>query len=155
MSYSDFDVGQLLPQPAMTAQSPWKLDDICAWGYEMYPGGDVYCDHTGRGFWGIDSFLQRMILADECGADSNSWTALSIEHSQRGDVPPEEQTYIDPHDTLRRVKNADFYMSVLAGVGIMAQNRLGPVEAMRQLHPDFTLGELPGLMRSSDIMWAI
>jgi len=51
--------------------------------------------------------------------------------------------------------NAEFHMSVLVGVSIIVQNRIGPVEAMRQLHPDFTLGELPALMRSSDIMWAM
>ncbi|KAH5071318.1 hypothetical protein HBH96_010910 [Parastagonospora nodorum] len=159
MSYSDYDVGQLLAEPKDSVQSPWSLADLDDWGYKLYPARPVYCDYSTGGFWGISNFLQNQGITDKCSPNGKEgeWRAQGILHY---DPDPEDfaspfsQEYQDPWGIDRRVTEAHFFMSVLAGAGIIAQDRQSPWESLKKLHPtDADPDELPMLQRSSDMMW--
>ncbi|KAH3980431.1 hypothetical protein HBH64_030150 [Parastagonospora nodorum] len=156
MSYSDYDVAQLLPNPKDTVQSPWGYADLKKWGYNMFYSPPDYRDYSAGKYWGISTVLKGMKYTDVCGRKPGEWKALSIQHMDGSTKPLKEQIYTDPSGKVKRATAAYFYMSVLEGAGIMAQNRHGPWDALQALHPlDYAAEEVPELQRSSDMMWAM
>ncbi|KAF2832785.1 hypothetical protein CC86DRAFT_399450 [Ophiobolus disseminans] len=139
MSYSDYDVGQILPTPVNTAVSPWELNDLKPSGYIM-PGVDqAYRDFSTGGFWGVADFFRHIGISDRCREEGGKWFAAVITHyrlGMPGTVPAKhEQTYPGPDGHIRRVSGAYFYMAVNPERGIHY--------------------ELPNMRALSDMMWAM
>jgi len=106
MSYSDYDVGRMLPNPQTTAQSPYNLHSMLNWGYQMYASTSEYRDFQENGFWGIAPWLRDAGVSDKCVEEGGKWHAAIITHwdpllEER--VRKEDQTYVDPNGVKRRV----------------------------------------------------
>ncbi|KAF2029879.1 hypothetical protein EK21DRAFT_112554 [Setomelanomma holmii] len=176
MPYSDFDVGHLQGVPRNTIQSQCNFADLSRWGYTIDEHEfDEYCDfsphrpnqkgqpkHEGN-YWGIAPYLTSLGFSDKCIEEGGKWIASAVYHSDPyledkdgKHVPEKDQTYRDPNGKVRKVTDAYFHMAVSPEGGIMAQNRLGPRDAVLDLHPEgFSKAELVALWQSSDMMWAI
>lgn len=66
MSYSDYDVGQLLPTPQNTARSRWYFTHLGPWGYVMSGFGEVYRNFEAGGYWGVADFFRHLGISDKC-----------------------------------------------------------------------------------------
>lgn len=120
MSLSDYDVGQMLPTPVNTAQSPWRFGkylcfligqpdlsrpaNLAAWGYTATGVGDVYRDLTTGKFWGVADFFNHIGLSDKFEEEGGSWKGAKISHFRPG-FDPATTTYLDPMGVVRRVSS--------------------------------------------------
>ncbi|KAH7096056.1 hypothetical protein FB567DRAFT_602176 [Paraphoma chrysanthemicola] len=161
MSYSDFDVGQMLPTPQNTAQSPWTFDHLPQWGYTLSGVNMDYRNLDTGGYWGIADFLRHLSISDKCREEGGLWTAATITHYRPGvpgpnNPPTQMQTYVGPDGQSRRMTGAYFYLAVNPQGGILVQNILGPSAASQNTHPNsFPDDELPHMRALSDMMWAM
>jgi hypothetical protein len=132
MSYSDFDVGQILPVPQTTAQSPWYyggfphnsspvpndssnnqlanavIGHLSSWGYLISRVPEAYRNFETGGYWGIADFFRHIRISDKCVEEGGQWRATVITHYKprlvEQDLPTAVQTYVGPDGHARRVR---------------------------------------------------
>ncbi|KAL6708397.1 hypothetical protein ACN47E_002660 [Coniothyrium glycines] len=158
MSYSDYDVGQSLPVPATTAQSPWESADLETWGYYYEPAHIAYRKLDTDGYWATAPYFRKLGISDKCTEEEGLWACNVINHfDQRTYRPIKRQSYTGPDGRIRRMTGAYAHMAVSPEGGVMMQNRLSPAEsAEKEYGPGgFPTDELPALQRSSDLLWAM
>jgi hypothetical protein len=124
MSYSDYDVGQLLPVPQTTAQSPWyygkssHIPDttpspntlaghLNMWGYLLSGVAEAYRNFETGGYWGVADFFRHLGISDKCVEEGGLWRNTVITHYKprvlKQDPPTSAQTYVGPDGHVRRV----------------------------------------------------
>jgi hypothetical protein len=129
MSYSDQDVGAMLPVPQNTAKSPWTyceslststvsgppypdhshVDNLAPWGYQVIRVPPDYRNLEAGGNWGVTNFLRHIGVSDKFEEEQGLWKGVGIRH--RTDMDPRHPlaqglTYQGPDGYSRRV---DFY----------------------------------------------
>jgi hypothetical protein len=126
MSYSDQDVGAMLPVPQNTAKSPWTYcellststvsglpypnhshaDNLAPWGYKVVRVPQDYRNLEAGGNWGVANFLRHIGVSDKFEEEQGLWKGIGIRHHT--DIDPNHPlaqglTYQGPDGYPRRV----------------------------------------------------
>ncbi|KAH7080600.1 hypothetical protein BKA63DRAFT_591219 [Paraphoma chrysanthemicola] len=165
------DVGQMLPTPQNTAQSPWTFDHLPQWGYTLSSVNMDYRNLDTGGYWGIADFLRHLSISDKCREEGGLWTAATITHYRPGvpgpnNPPTQMQTYIEPDGQSRRSLKKMLTMNIDdRRIPLPSREpprrhprpkRPRPANCLTKSPPNaFPDTELPHMRTLSDMMWAM